>query len=96
MTEHTRVGTELIAKIEKLIKEHDEGFVKVYFDKNNELDTNWYPSIGDMDIIVERETYSETKERFIVTFDVRKKPIKQDTIVGKILVKVNLGEKNGV
>ncbi len=94
MTEHTRVGTELIDKIKKLIDEHTEGFVKVFFDKNNELDANLYPSIGDMDIIIERETYSETKERFIVTFDVRKKPFKQEDIVQSILAKVNLGEKN--
>jgi len=92
--EHVRVGTELIDKIQDLIGEHIEGYVKVYFDKNNELDANWFVRINDLDVIVEGENYIKTRSRYIVTYDVREKPFKQMEIVQPILTKVNLGEKN--
>lgn len=93
MTEHTKVSTELIKKIEKLIDEHNEGFVKVYFDENHELDTDWYSGIGDMDMIEDGENFSKCKERYIVTYALRRKPFTQSDIVQRILVKVNIQER---
>ncbi len=57
----------VIDKIQKLDSDYVDGFIHVYKNKVGLLDAQWQYESGSMDIEVEDENYSETKDRIVKT-----------------------------
>lgn len=90
MIEHIPVPTELIEKIQGMIKGYNEGYIKVYLE-DGKLDCYWTFDLNTVETS-ERETNQEAREKIITTFDMREKPFTQDDLVFKILDVVQLLE----
>lgn len=87
MTEHIRVGTELVEKIEDLIKEYTEGYITVYL-QDGKLNAYW--TLSNREVQVDHyESYSEAVEKVVCTFDLRDKPFEREDVIQKIITQVN-------